>query len=254
MEHVGAYGNKNNITGNSQKDIKKNEIKPWRCQEWCIPPEEEPEFVAAMEDILDVYTGKYDENRVLICMDEVPRQLIGETREPVPAGRGKIAHYDTEYKRNGTCEIFMFTAPLKNWRRAEVTEHRTRLDWARQIKRLLTEDFPHAKKIVLVMDNLNIHTIGSLYKAFPPEEAGYYRNKLEIHFTPKHGSWLNMAEIESNVLVNHGLSKRVPSMRQMKKEVSAWNKTRNQSANKINWRFSTEDARIKLKRLYPQFI
>jgi hypothetical protein len=207
-----------------------------------------------MEDILDVYTRKYDENCILICMDEVPRQLIEETRNPVPAGRGKAARYDTEYKRNGTCEIFMFSAPLKGWRRAEVTEHRTRLDWAGQVKKLITVDFPHVKKIVLVMDNLNIHTIGSLYKAFPPEEARYYRSILEIHYTPKHGSWLNMAEIEINVLVNHGLSKRVPTMRQMRKEVAAWNKARNQSASKINWRFSTENARIKLKRLYPLFV
>jgi len=206
-----------------------------------------------MEDILDVYTRKYDENCILVCMDEVPRQLIGEKRIPIPAGRGKIARYDTEYKRNGTCEIFMFAAPLKGWRRAEVMEHRTGLDWAQQIKKLITVDFPHAKKIVLVMDNLNTHTIGSLYKAFPSEEARYYRNKLEIHFTPKHGSWLNMAEIEINVLVNHGLSIRVSSMQQMKKEVAAWNKDRNQNASKINWRFSTENARIKLKRLYPQF-
>jgi len=253
VEHVGAYRNKNNIPRNGQKDVTKNELKPWRGQEWRIPPEEEPEFAAAMEDILDIYAGEYDENCLLTCMGEVPRQLIGETREPVPAGRGKAARYDTEYKRNGTCEIFMFAAPLKGWRRAEVMEHRTGLDWAQQIKKLITVDFPHAKKIVLVMDNLNTHIIGSLYKAFPPEEAGYYRSKLEIHFTPKHGSWLNMAEIEINVLVNHGLSKRVPSMRQMIKEVSAWNKARNQSASKINWRFSTDDARIKLKRLYPQF-
>jgi transposase len=204
-----------------------------------------------MEDILDVYTRKYDEKCILVCMDEVPRQLIGEIRKPIPAKQGKAACYDTEYKRNGTCEIFMFSAPLKGWRRAEVTEHRTRLDWALQIKKLITVDYPDVKKIVLVMDNLNIHTAGSLYKAFPPEEARHYRNKLEIHYTPKHGSWLNMAEIEINVLVNHGLSKRVPSMQQMKKEVAAWTKARNKNARKINWRFSTENARIKLQRLYP---
>jgi transposase len=206
-----------------------------------------------MEDILDVYTRNYDENCVLVCMDEVPRQLIGEVREPLPAGRGKIARYDTEYKRNGTCEIFMFAAPMRNWRRADVLEHRTRLDWAQQVKELITVDFPRAKKIVLVQDNLNTHTIGSLYKAFPPEEARHYRDILEIHYTPKHGSWLNMAEIEINVLVNHGLSKRVPTIEQMRKEVAAWNKARNQNGNKISWRFTTEDARIKLKRLYPQF-
>jgi len=207
-----------------------------------------------MEDILDVYTRKYEEECVLVCMDEVPRQLIDETRKPVPAGCGKLARYDTEYKRNGTCEIFMLAAPLRNWRRAEVTEHRTRIDWALQIKKLITVDFPDAKKIVLVMDNLNTHTIGSLYKTFPPEEARSYRNKLEIHYTPKHGSWLNMAEIEINIMVNHGLSKRVPSIKQMKREVAAWNKLRNKTANKINWRFTTDDARIKLKRLYPLFI
>jgi transposase len=145
----------------------------------------------------------------------------------------------------------MFSAPLKNWRRAEVTERRTRIDWALQIRKLVDIDFPNIEKIVLVLDNLCIHSIGSLYKAFPPEEAKRIKDRLELHFTPKHGSWLNMAEIENNVLINHGLSKRVPTIEQMKKEVSAWNKTRNKTGSKINWRFSTDDARIKLKRLYP---
>ena len=206
-----------------------------------------------MEEILDVYTRKYNEKQPLVCMDEFPRQLIGEVRKPIPGKPGKIIRYDTEYKRNGTCEVFMFAAPLKGWRRAEVTEQRTRMDWAHQIKKLVTEDFPNAEKITLVLDNLNTHTIGSLYKAFPAEEARQLRNKLEIHYTPKHGSWLNMAEIEINVLVNHGLSKRVPTIEQMKREVKAWNKARNKTAKKINWRFSTDDARIKLKRLYPLF-
>jgi len=206
-----------------------------------------------MEDILDVYTRKYEKNRPLVCMDEVPCQLIGETRQPIPAKKGKTGQYDYEYKRNGTCAVFMFVAPLQPWRRAEATERRTKTDWARQIKKLVTVDFPDAQKIVLVMDNLNTHTVGSLYKAFPAEEARQIRDKLEIHYTPKHGSWLNMAEIEINVLVNHGLSKRVSSMRQMRKEISAWNNARNKTAKKINWRFTTEDARIKLKRLYPLF-
>jgi hypothetical protein len=186
-------------------------------------------------------------------MDESPKQLIEETRIPIALKPGKIACYDTEYKRNGTCEIFMFTAPLTGWRRAEVTEQRARIDWAIQIKKLLTVDFPCVEKVILVMDNLNTHTIGSLYKAFPPEEAKCYCDKLEIHYTPKHGSWLNMAEIEINVLVNHGLSKRVPTIDQMEKEVIAWNKLRNKTACKINWRFTTDDARTKLKRLYPLF-
>ena len=137
------------------------------------------------------------------------------------------------------------------WIRAEVTEQRTKVDFAHQIKQLVTVDFPKAEKIVLVMDNLNTHTIGSLYKAFPPEEAKLLRDKLEIHYTPKHGSWLNMAEIETNVLVNHGLPKRVPTLEQMKNEVRAWCKLRNESADKINWRFTTNNARMKLKRLYP---
>ena len=209
-----------------------------------------------MEDILDVYTRKYGKNHILICMDESPKQLqlIEETRIPIAMKPGKIACYDTEYKRNGTCEIFMFATPLKGWRRAEVTEQRARIDWAIQIKKLLTVDFPHIEKVILVMDNLNTHTMGSLYKVFPPEEAKRYRDKLEIHYTPKHGSWLNMAEIEINVLVNHGLSKRVPTIEQLKKEVTAWNKSRNKTANKINWRFTANDARFKLKYLYPLFI
>jgi transposase len=206
-----------------------------------------------MEDILDVYTRKSDKKYPLVCADEFPRQLIGEVRTPIPAEPGKPARFDTEYRRNGICEVFMFAAPLEGWRRAEVTEQRTKTDWAHQIKKLVDVDFPDAKKIVLVHDNLNTHTIGSLYKAFPPEEARRLRDKLEIHYTPKHGSWLNMAEIEINVLVNHGLSKRVSSIQQMRKEVVAWNKARNKTASKINWRFTTEDARIKLNQLYPLF-
>jgi transposase len=206
-----------------------------------------------MEDILDVYTRKRDKKYPLVCADEFPRQLIGEVRSPIPLEPGKPARFDTEYRRNGICEVFMFVAPLEGWRRAEVTEQRTKTDWAHQIKKLVTVDFPNAEKIVLVHDNLNTHTIGSLYKAFPPEEARRLRDKLEIHYTPKHGSWLNMAEIEINVLVNHGLSKRVSSIQQMRKEVAAWNKARNKTASRINWRFATENARVKFHRLYPLF-
>jgi transposase len=237
------------------EDIKKNELKPWRVREWCIPPkEEDEEFVASMEDILEAYTRKYDEATILICMDEVPKQLIAETRLPIPVGPGKPARSDYEYRRNGTCDIFMFSAPLEKWRKAEVSERRTKIDWAHQIKKLVTVDFPDKKKFVLVMDNLNTHTMGSLYKAFPPEEARRLCDKLEIHYTPKHGSWLNMAEIEINVLVNHGLSKRIATIQQMRKEVKAWCKARNKTESKINWRFTAENARIKLKRLYPQFV
>jgi hypothetical protein len=253
MENFGVYRHENGIIPDSQEDIKKNEIKPWQSREWCIQARGESDFIAAMEDVLDVYARKYDQRRPLVCMDEIPRQLIGEARLPIPAEPGKPERYDTEYIRNGTCTIFMFVAPLEGWRRAEATERRTRADWALQIKKLITVDFPDAEKIVLVMDNLDIHSMGSLYKAFPPEEAKRLREKLEVHYTPKHGSWLNMAEIENNVLINHGLSKRVPTMEQVEKEVAAWSVARNRSSSKINWRFTAEKARIKLKRLYPQF-
>ncbi|MDR3336322.1 MAG: transposase, partial [Treponema sp.] len=171
---------------------------------------------------------------------------------------GETERYDTEYVRNGTCDIFMFNAPLLGWRRAEVTERRTREDWARQIKKLADEDFPDAKKITLVMDNLNTHNPASLYETFQPEEAKRIRDRLEIHYTPKHGSdfsprWLNMAEIEFSVLNNHGLSDRIPAIEQMRREVNAWNKIRNKKSCKINWRFTTADAQIKLARLYPLF-
>ena len=206
-----------------------------------------------MEEVLDVYTRPEDEQYPLVCMDECPKQLIGETRVPIPPQPGKPECFDTEYVRNGTCDIFMFTAPLIGWRRAAITEQRTRKDWANQIKQLVDEDFPDARKIVLVMDNLNTHNSASLYETFTPEEANRISNRLEIHYTPKHGSWLNMAEIELSVINNHGLSDRIPTIEQMKKETAAWNLRRNKDACKIDWRFTTADARIKLKRLYPQF-
>jgi hypothetical protein len=206
-----------------------------------------------MEDILDVYTRKHDKNYPVVCMDESPRQLIGEARTPLPGRKGTVKKYDTEYVRNGTCELFMFVAPLEGWRKVTATERRTKIDWALRIKELVEVDFSEAEKIVLVMDNLNTHKIGSLYEAFSPEQAKRLREKLEIHYTPVHGSWLNMAEIEINALVNHGLSRRIATMKQMKKEVAEWNTTRNENANKINWRFTTDGARIKLHHLYPLF-
>ena len=185
-------------------------------------------------------------------MDESPRQLIGETQTPLPMEPGKPERFDYEYVRNGTCNLFMFNAPLTGWRRAEVTERRTKKDWAEQIRRLVEEDFPNAEKIVLVMDNLNTHRPSSLYEAFEPERAKKIWDKLEIHYTPKHGSWLNMAEIEFNSLTRSGLSDRVPDMAAMRREVSEWMTRRNAEGNKIDWRFTSKDARIKLKRLYPK--
>ncbi|MDR0637092.1 MAG: IS630 family transposase, partial [Treponema sp.] len=195
LDNLGIYRHEGGIPGNHPAYIKKNEMKPWLNREWRIPPKANAEFAACMEDVLDVYTREQDINRPLVCMDECPKQLIGETRLPLPVGPGKPACFDTEYVRNGTCGIFLFAAPLGGWRRAEITEQLTRKDWAAQIKRLADEDFPDAEKIILVMDNLNTHSSASLYEAFEPEEARRIRNRLEIHHTPKQGSWLNMAEI-----------------------------------------------------------
>ena len=185
-------------------------------------------------------------------MDESPKQLIGEVHAPLPIEPGQPERFETQYERNGTCNLFMFTAPLKGWRRVEVTERRTQVDWAHQIKKLVDEDFPDAEKIVLVMDNLNTHRPASLYEAFEPSEAKRIWDRLEIHHTPKHGSWLNMAEIEFSVLNKQGLSARVPDMESMRREVSAWQQRRAADGGKIDWRFTTKDARNKLKRLYPK--
>ena len=204
-----------------------------------------------MEDILDVYERPEDPKRPLVCMDECPKQLIGEVRTPLPAEPRQPERYDTEYGRNGICNLFMFMAPLTGWR-LEVTEHRRREDWAEQVRRLVEEDFPAADKVALVRDNLNTHRPASLYEAFEPEKAKRIWDRLEIHYTPKHGSWLNMAEIEFNGLNRHGLSDRVPDMESMRREVAEWSSRRNAEGGKIDWRFTTRDARIKLKRLYPK--
>jgi transposase len=206
-----------------------------------------------MEDILDTYKLPVDAKKPLVCMDESPKQLIEETRIPIPASEKHNGRFDTEYKRNGVCEEFMFCAPLLGWRRASITETRTKKDWANQIKILVDEDFPDAEKIILVMDNLNTHTIASLYEAFTPKEARRIAEKLEIHYTPKHGSWLNMAEIEFNVLNNHGLANRIPTIEEVRQQTDAWCRLRNKECRKIDWQFTTDDARIKLRHLYPHF-
>jgi hypothetical protein len=186
-------------------------------------------------------------------MDECPKQPIGETRIPLPVEPGKPVCFDTEYVRNGTCDSFMFVAPLEGWRRAEITEQRKREDWTGQIKKLVDKDFPEAEKIVLVMDNLNTHSIASTYETYPAEEAKRVKDKREIHYTPKHESRLNMAEMEMSVINNQGLSQGIPPIERMGKDAAAWNRKRNKEACKINRRFTTADARIKFKRLYPEF-
>lgn len=204
-----------------------------------------------MEDVLEVYKRPYDEQRPVICLDETSKQLIGETRPALPAIPGHVKKTDYEYRRNGTVNLFMMFEPWTGWRHVEVTEHRKRCDFAECIRTLVDEYCPDAEKIILVMDNLNTHTIGSLYEAFPPDEALRLAKKLEIHYTPKHGSWLNMAEIEIGVLSRQCLGKYIDTRDKMESEVAAWESARNASQHTIDWHFTTADARIKLKRLYP---
>jgi hypothetical protein len=218
---------------------------------WCIPPKQNAAFVACMEDVLDVYERPYDENCPVVCMDEKPYQLLGEVRSPISMKSGAPKRQDNEYKRNGTCSIFMFTEPLAGWRYAYARERRTKIDWAHEIKELLPVHYPHAPKVCLVMDNLNTHAIPSLYEAFPPDEARNLAKRLEIHYTPKHGSWLNIAEIELSSLSNQCLDRRVDVLDVLNSNMSVWSQRRNSSRKGVDWQFTTADARIKLKRLYP---
>jgi len=207
-----------------------------------------------MEDILELYQRPYDPNKPLICMDETSKQLVKETRRPIGATPGQPARYDYEYERNGVCNIFMFYEPLGGKRYVSITDRRTKRDWAIQIKELLDVRFPIAEKIVLVVDNLNTHNGSSLYETFPPEEARRLLNRLELHYTPKHGSWLNIAEIELRVISGQCLNRRIPDRQALQNEVAAWQDQRNFKQAKVDWRFSNDDARIKLKRLYPTLL
>lgn len=200
---------------------------------------------------MEVYRTPYSPEVPLVCMDESSKQLLKEVRTPIPARPGEPVRFDTEYERNGTCSIFMFFEPLAGKRFVDVTETRKAVDWAWQIKDLLDVKYPHARKVRLVMDNLNTHCGASLYKAFTPGEARRLLERLEFHYTPKHGSWLNMAEIELSVLSKQCLNRRIPDRQEIAKELAAWQKERNQLSIPMNWRFTTEDARIKLKKLYP---
>lgn len=204
-----------------------------------------------MEDILEVYKRPYCADTPLVCMDEATKQLTKEIQQIVAAKRGRPARVDYQYERNGVCNVFMFYEPFGSKRYVSVTERRTKVDWALQIKELLDGHYPHAKKVVLVMDNLNTHTGASLYEAFPPQEARRLLDRLEIHYTPKHGSWLNIAEIELRVLAGQCLNRRIPDKQTLESEITAWQNARNFLKATVNWHFSSDDARIKLKRLYP---
>jgi hypothetical protein len=208
-----------------------------------------------MEDVLAVYARPYDAQWPVVCMDEKPYQLLGHAREPLPIRPGDTEKVDNEYVRSGTCSIFIFTEPLGGWRTACALAHRTKSEWAVQIKWLLDEQYPDAEKVVLVMDNLNTHTLSSLYEAFPPEEAFRLAQRLELHFTPKHGSWLNIAECELSALAAQCLgSRRITTIETLNIELQAWHTQRNHRQKGVDWQFTTKDARIKLKRLYPEVI
>lgn len=219
---------------------------------WCIPPAQNAAFVAAMEDVLSVYSRPYHADIPVICMDEKPVQFFASARKSIHSKDGRIEYEDNEYIRNGTAAIFLFTEPLGGWRYADAKEHRTREDWAKQIEWLLTQQYPHAQKVVIVMDNLNTHTIASLYQTFEPEHAFELANRLEIHFTPKHGSWLNIAEIELSALGRQCIgSQRIPDLEMLQSYLVPWCMNRNHTQRGVDWQFTVKDARIKLKHLYP---
>jgi hypothetical protein len=205
-----------------------------------------------MEDILEVYQRPYDPARPVVCIDEQPTQLIAETRTPLPGEPGQAQRYDYEYQRAGTANNFMVTEPLAGWRKVNVRATKTALDLAQEVRELLDVDYPNAEKVVLVWDNLNTHTPASLYKAFPPAEARRLLERLEIHYTPKHGSWLDMAEIELSVFTKQCLTRRIADIQTLRREAKAWAERRNAEQTGVDWHFTTADARIKLHRLYPQ--
>jgi hypothetical protein len=216
-----------------------------------IPPAASGAFVWRMEDVLDVYTRPYDPRRPLVCLDEQPEQLLADVRPAQPLQPGRVRRVDYEYERRGTANLFLLCEPLVGQRWVTVTARRTAVDWAQQIQHLVDVRYPAAERIVLVQDNLNTHTPGSLYEAFPPAEAKRLADKLEWHYTPRHGSWLNIAEIELSLLSRQCLDRRIPDTATLQAEVAAWADRRNAASGPVDWRFTAEDARIKLKRLYP---
>ena len=229
--------------------LAENQLKPWQKKMWCIP-DVTPTFVACMEDVLELYAEQSPETPV-VCFDETPVQLIGETRLPVLPRPGKTARYDYEYRRNGTANIFMFIDAHRPWRHAKVTQRRTNIDFAECMRELTDVHYPEAAKIRVVLDNLNTHKPGSLYEAFPPHEARRILRRIEFHFTPKHGSWLNMAEIEIGVMVAQCLARRIPEIQLLRTEVTAWARLRNKANAKVNWMFSVDHARSKFAKSYP---
>jgi len=226
-------------------------VQPWLKEEWCLPPAASGAFVGAMEDVLEVYTRPYDPTYPQVCMDELSKQLVGETRVPVPPAPGRAARVDYEYVRLGVANLFIFFEPLAGWRHLTVTARRTQQDWAYAVRDLVDVHYPHARKIRLVLDNLNTHVGGSLYETFPPAEARRILDRLELHYTPKHGSWLNMAESELSILARQCLDRRIADPAALIRAAAAWEDRRNNAQATMDWRFTTADARIKLAHLYP---
>ena len=228
-----------------------NDLKPWRKDMWCIP-QVDGEYVARMEDVLDLYAEAPDPTRPVVCFDESPIQLIGEVREPIRARSGQIERYDCEYKRNGTANLFIVLDVNRPWRKVKVTDSRTAIDFAICMRELADVDFPAAKRIRVVLDNLSIHSAGALYQAFPACEARRLLRRLEFHYVPKHASWLNMVEIEIGVLRGQCLNRRIATKEQLVAEIAAWQRQRNASGACIKWMFTTEKARAKMGRAYPK--
>jgi len=230
---------------------KKNDLKPWQKKQWVIPPNANAEFVCAMEDVLEVYTRPDDSQRPVVCLDEASKPRVAETRVPIPAAPGKLERIDYAYERKGTARLFMVFEPWAGQRQVTGTDRRTAIDVAPVIRDVVDVSYPQADTIVLVMDNLNTHKPAALYEAFGPAEARRLWERLEIHHTPQHGSWFNMAETELSVLVTQCLDRRLPDKEPLTREVAAWERQRNTAECRIDWQFTTQDARIKLKRLYP---
>ena len=233
-----------------RRRLAENHLKPWQKDMWCIP-KVDAEYVARMEDVLDLYAEPPDPKRPVVCFDESPTQLIGEARQPIPAAPGRPERFDYEYRRNGAVNLFVFLDAHRSWRRVKVTGHRTADEFALCMRELVDVDFPEAERIRVVLDNLSTHTAAALYAAFPPVEARRVLRRLEFHYTPKHASWLNMVEIEIGVLKGQCLDRRIESCDRLVAEIDAWQTQRNQTGARITWMFSTDKARTKMARAYP---
>jgi len=234
-----------------RRRLAENDLKPWRKDMWCIP-EVDGEYVARMEDVLDLYAEAPDPKRPVVCFDESPTQLIGEVRQPIAAEPGRLERYDCEYKRNGTVNLFIFLDVHRSWRKVKVTDSRAAVDFAACMRELTDVHFPKAERIRVVLDNLSTHSAGALYQAFPACEARRMLRRLEFHFVPKHASWLNMVEIEIGVLRSQCLDRRIATEQQLRSEIATWERQRNASGSRIKWMFTTEKARAKMRRAYPE--